>query len=421
MCSLTLSLRRSPRHRQVGDVGNEEGSGSIRLVRHPSRTWPQRLLLSLNIFVVFACLLAAGGLAWAYNQASALPRIDVGSSLQAVSAPGEAMNILLVGIDDGMGLAEGDPVLRGRSTSLNTDTIMILRVEPKTQQASLLSLPRDLWVDIAGGGQGRINSALALGGPERLIQTINQDFGIPINHYAMVDFQGFESLVKAVNGVPVYFNFPSRDQATGLFQYDVGCQTLNSEQALAFARSRHFEISRDNMRTWQEDPTSDFGRVTRQQQFVRAALKKAVAQGVRNPFVLKEFLDIAKKSVTLDTEFTVQQLIDLGSQFRTFDPDALVSFTPVATGMIVGAASVLELNVAASQPIFDVFRGLRPIPSPNAVPDLSGLTTSTTASSPSSSSAVTASTLGTTTATQAVTTTTLSEFIPRVPDGQTCG
>ena len=402
-------------------MGNEEGSGSIRLVRHPSRTWPQRLLLSLNIFVVFACLLAAGGLAWAYNQASALPRIDVGSSLQAVSAPGEAMNILLVGIDDGMGLAEGDPVLRGRSKSLNTDTIMILRVEPKTQQASLLSLPRDLWVNIAGGGQGRINSALALGGPERLIQTINQNFGIPINHYAMVDFQGFESLVKAVNGVPVYFNFPSRDQATGLFQYDVGCQTLNSEQALAFARSRHFEISRDNMRTWQEDPTSDFGRVTRQQQFVRAALKKAVAQGVRNPFVLKEFLDIAKKSVTLDTEFTVQQLIDLGSQFRTFDPDALVSFTPVATGMIVGAASVLELNVAASQPIFDVFRGLRPIPSPNAVPDLSGLTTSTTASSPSSSSAVTASTLGTTTATQAVTTTTLSEFIPRVPDGQTCG
>ena len=331
------------------------------------------------------------------------------------------MNILLVGIDDGMGLAEGDPVLRGRSKSLNTDTIMILRVEPKTQQASLLSLPRDLWVNFAGGGQGRINTALSLGGPERLIQTINQDFGIPINHYAMVDFQGFESLVKAVNGVPVYFNFPSRDQATGLFQYDVGCQTLNSEQALAFARSRHFEISRDNTRTWQEDPTSDFGRVTRQQQFIRAALKKAVAQGVRNPFVLKEFLDIAKKSVTLDTEFTIQQLVDLGSQFRTFDPDALVSFTPVATGMIVGAASVLELNIAASQPIFDVFRGLRPIPSPNAVPDLSGLTTSTTSPSPSSSSGVTASTFGTTTTTQAVTTTTFSEFIPRVPDGQTCG
>lgn len=262
---------------------------------------------------------------------------------------------------------------------------------------------------------------MALGGPERLIQTINQDFGIPINHYAMVDFQGFEALVKAVNGVPVYFNYPSRDQATGLFQYETGCQMLTGEQALAFARSRHFEISRDNMRSWQEDPTSDFGRVTRQQQFIRAALKKAVAQGVRNPFILKDFLDIAKKNVTLDTEFTIQQLVDLGSQFRTFDPDALVSFTPVATGTFKGAASVLELNVAASQPTFDVFRGLRPIPNLNGASDTSVQATPTTAATSSSSSAATASTFGTTTTTEAVTTTTLSEFIPRVPDGQTCG
>ena len=391
-------------------------------MRRPSRTWPQRLLLSLNVFVVLTCLIAAGGLAWAYNQASALPRVDVGTSLEAPSAPGEAMNILLVGIDDGMGLAEGDPVLRGRSKSLNTDTIMILRVEPKTQQASLLSLPRDLWVDIAGGGQGRINSALALGGPERLIQTINQDFGIPINHYVMIDFQGFEALVKAIDGVPVYFNFPSRDQATGLFQYETGCQVLSGEQALAFARSRHFEISRDN-KSWQEDPTGDFGRVTRQQQFIRAALKKAVAQGVRNPFVLKQFLEIAQKNVTLDTEFKIQDLVDLGSQFRTFDPDSLVSFTPVATGTFKGAASVLELNVAASQPMFDVFRGLRPIPSPNEVPDLSFLTTTTTVTSTSSTvrSGVTSSTMATTPTTQPITTTTLSEFIPQAPGGQTCG
>lgn len=396
-----------------------EASDSVRRVRRTSRTWPQRLLLTLNVVIVFVCLIAAGGLAWAYTQTSALPRIDVGTSLEAATAPGEAMNILLVGIDDGMGLAEGDPVLRGRSKSLNTDTIMILRVEPKTQQAALLSLPRDLWVDIAGGGQGRINTALSLGGPERLIQTINQDFGIPINHYAMVDFQGFEALVKAVGGVPVYFNFPSRDQATGLFQYETGCQLLTGEQALAFARSRHFEISRDNMRTWQEDPTSDFGRVTRQQQFIRAALKKAVSQGVRNPFILKDFLGIAQKNVTLDTEFTIQQLVDLGSQFRTFDPDALVSFTPVATGTFKGAASVLELNVAASQPMFDVFRGLRPIPDLTPAPDLGFLTTTTTvAGSPASSSPPSTAVTSTT---QPITTTSMSDFIPRVPEGQTCG
>lgn len=390
------------------------------------RTWPQRLLLSLSAVVTAACLVAAGGLYWAYGQASALPRIDVGASLSAPAAPGEAMNILLVGIDDGMGLGDDDPVRTGRGRSLNTDTIMILRVEPKTQQAAIMSLNRDLWVDLAGGGQGRINSALSLGGPEKLIQTINQNFDIPINHYAMVDFAGFEALVNAIDGVPIWFNFPSRDEATGLFQYEPGCQVLDASQALAFARSRHFEISRNGMRSWQEDPSSDFGRVTRQQQFIRAALKKAVAKGARNPFVLKEFLEIAQKNVTLDTTFAIKDLVDLGSQFRTFDPDDLVSFTPVSSGAWRGAASVLELNQAASQPMFDVFRGLRPIPSNDPAPAETTTTTAPTATT--APPATTAAPFGTpsTTAmfappvTEPITTTTLSDFIPQIPEGETC-
>ena len=380
------------------------------------RTWPQRLLLSLNVFVALACVVAAGGIWWTYNQASALPRIDVGASLEAPAAPGEPMNILLVGIDDGMGLGQDDPVNRGRTRSLNTDTIMILRVEPKTQQAAVLSLNRDLWVDLAGGGQGRINTALSLGGPEKLIETIKQDFQIPINHYAMVDFAGFESLVAAVDGVPIWFNYPSRDEATGLFQYEPGCRLLDPGQALAFARSRHFEISRNNMRSWQEDPTGDFGRVTRQQQFIRAALKRAVTKGARNPFVMKDLLEIAQKNVTLDTTFAIKDLVDLGTQFRTFDPDNLVSFTPVSTGMFVGAASVLQLNQAASQPMFDVFRGLRPIPSPSGVEPAP-----VPAPVPGTSPGQPPTTVAPTTPTTAgITTTTLSEFIPKVPEGQTC-
>ena len=382
------------------------------------RTWPQRLLLSLNVVVAIACLAAAGGLYWAYGQASALPRIDVGASLEAPAAPGEAINILLVGIDDGGGLATGDPVLRGRGASLNTDTIMILRVEPKTQQAAIMSLNRDLWVDIAGGGQGRINTALALGGPEKLIETIKQDFQIPINHYAMVNFSGFEALVNAVDGVPIWFNYPSRDQATGLFQYQTGCQMLDAPQALAFARSRHFEISRDNMRSWQEDPTSDFGRVTRQQQFIKAALKRAVSKGARNPFVLKDLLEIAQKNVTLDTTFAIKDLVDLGSQFRTFDPDALVTFTPISTGTWKGAASVLELNQAASEPMFEVFRGQRPIPTPGAAEVAT--TTTTALASTSTTRSATPSTVPQTTTTLGITTTSMSDFIPRIPEGQTC-
>ena len=386
-------------------------------MRRPHRTWPQRLLLTLNIALVVVCLAAAGGVYWTYNQASALPRIDVGASLSPSSEPGEAQNILLVGIDDGSGLEAGDPVLKGRTATLNTDTVMILRVDPQTQQAALLSLPRDLYVNLAGGNsKGRINTALALGGPERLIETIKQDFGIPINHYAMVDFHGFEALVSAVGGVPVYFNYPSRDQKTGLFQYDPGCVTLDGDQALAYARSRHFEIQKSPNGRWQEDPASDLGRITRQQQFIKAALRKAVSTGVRNPFVLKDLVGIAQKNVTLDTEFSIQDLIDLGMQFREFDPDQLQTYQPQVTDTTVGAMSVLSLDQAASAPIFDIFRGVTPIPT---VPAGVASTTSSSSTTAPSTTAPGAPTTATTSPPS--TTTTLSDFIPQAPESESCG
>jgi LCP family protein required for cell wall assembly len=384
-------------------------------VQRPRRTWPQRLLLTLNVALVLVCLVAAGGIWWTYNQASALPRIDVGASLSPQTEPGEAQNILLVGIDDGTNLEADDPVNRGRGASLNTDTVMILRIEPQTQKAALLSLPRDLYVDLAGGGKGRINTALALGGPQRLIETIKQDFGIPINHYAMVDFHGFESLVAAVDGVPVYFNHPSRDEATGLFQYDPGCVNLDPEQALAYARSRHFEIRKEGTTRWVEDPTSDIGRITRQQEFIKAALRKAVAKGVRNPFVLKDLIGVAQENVTLDTELSIQDLVDLGLQFKDFDPDDLVTYAPSTRGTMVGAMSVLLLNDAASQPTFDVFRGIAPIPGGEAIPppDLPATTSSVAPGASTTSPPVTTA--------PTTTSTTINEFIPRVPDGETCG
>jgi LCP family protein required for cell wall assembly len=384
-------------------------------VQRPRRTWPQRLLLTLNVALVLVCLVAAGGIWWTYNQASALPRIDVGASLSPQTEPGEAQNILLVGIDDGTNLEADDPVNRGRGASLNTDTVMILRIEPQTQKAALLSLPRDLYVDLAGGGKGRINTALALGGPQRLIETIKQDFDIPINHYAMVDFHGFESLVAAVDGVPVYFNHPSRDEATGLFQYDPGCVNLDPEQALAYARSRHFEIRKEGTTRWVEDPTSDIGRITRQQEFIKAALRKAVAKGVRNPFVLKDLIGVAQENVTLDTELSIQDLVDLGLQFKDFDPDDLVTYAPSTRGTMVGAMSVLLLNDAASQPTFDVFRGIAPIPGGESIPPLDLPATTSSVAPGASTTSPPVTTAPTTTST------TINEFIPRVPDGETCG
>ncbi len=333
------------------------------------RTWPQRLLISLNVVVVLICFTSAAGLAFAFRQASDVQRFGgLSSTLDNTTAKGEPQNYLLVGVDNSEGLDNKDPVLIGRSrTSLLSDTIMILRVDPTTEQASILSLPRDLWVNIADtGGKQRINTALPGGGPERLIKTIQQDFGIPINHYVQVNFHGFQSLVDAVGGVPIYFPWPARDADpteannthTG-FEVDTpGCVTLDGTEALAYARSRHFQTKTGNGgKTWVTDSSSDLGRIARQQQFIKLALKRAIAKGVRNPFVLNQLIGVAQGNVILDDHVTTKDLLDLGSQFKNFDPDSLKVYTPPATGTVTsGGADVLVLDNAAAQPIFDLFR-----------------------------------------------------------------
>jgi LCP family protein required for cell wall assembly len=326
------------------------------------RTWLQRLLITVNIIVVLICLTSAAGLAYVFRQTSDLQRYSgLGATLDQASSAGgnQPENFLLVGVDNSEGLDARDPVLIGRSrASLLSDTIMILRTDPITKQASILSLPRDLWVPIADtGGKQRINTALSGGGPERLIKTIQQDFGIPINHYVQVNFFGFRSLVDAVGGVPIYFQWPARDLNTGFGVDTPGCYTLNGVDALAYARSRHFETKTGNGgKSWVGDPTSDFGRISRQQQFVKLALKRAIAKGVRNPFVLNQLIGVAQGNVTLDDRVTTQDLLDLGSQFRDFDPDSLSVYTPPATNAMVGAASVLMLDTRGAEPIFDLFR-----------------------------------------------------------------
>ncbi len=309
--------------------------------------------------MVLICFSSAAGLAYVFKQASDVQRYSgLGPTLDQAPGQGQPENFLIVGVDNSEGLDAKDPVLIGRSrASLLSDTIMILRTDPITKQASILSLPRDLWVPIADtGGKQRINTALPGGGPERLIKTIQQDFGIPINHYVQVNFHGFRSLVDAVGGVPIYFPWPARDLNTGFGVDQPGCVMLNGTDALAYARSRHFETRTGKAKTWVGDPSSDFGRISRQQQFIKLALKRAIAKGARNPFVLNQLVGVATGNVTLDDQITTQDLLDLGSQFRDFDPDSIQNYTPPTSNTVIGGADVLLLDNAGAQPIFAKFR-----------------------------------------------------------------
>jgi len=326
------------------------------------RTWPQRLVIGVNIVLVLVCLGSAWALGFYSKQFADIPRVPLQGVLDDASGAGEPQNFLLVGVDNAEGLDPNDPVLNGRYAGENlSDSIMILRIDPNRKEAALLSLPRDLYVPIAGNhGRDKINVAMSLGNgrPDLLIQTIQQDFGIEINHYLQVNFAAFRSLVDALDGVSIWFDQPARDSNTGLDVTESGCQQLDGVQALAYARSRHYTALIDGR--WTEDPTSDLGRVARQQYFIKQAAKKAISRGARNPIELNNLIGIAQQYLKIDDSLTPQQILDLGDKFNTFDPDDLVLYTPDVTGGWAGAASVLYLNEQASKPIFDIFRGKNP-------------------------------------------------------------
>lgn len=332
------------------------------------RTWPQRLFIALNAWIVLCCFGLAGGLAYLNGKAGELQQINLGQALsetgQEASVTSGPINILMVGVDSAEGLDSGEPVKAEREREgvggLRSDTIMLLRLDPGTGRIALMSFPRDLWVPIAGTGyREKINAAIGVGGPALLIRTISQNFDIPIDHYVQVDFAQFEQLVDVVDGVRVYFDTPVRDDWTGLDIPEPGCVLLEGRDALAYARSRYFEYYKDGR--WRYDETSDLGRIDRQQDFIKRALRRAVTKGIRNPFTLNKLVDTGLSAVTVDDAFSPSDILALATKFRSFDPELLETYAlPVVTDTTDGGASIVRLLDKQARPILDIFRGIDP-------------------------------------------------------------
>jgi polyisoprenyl-teichoic acid--peptidoglycan teichoic acid transferase len=329
------------------------------------RTWPQRLLIGFNLILIVCCLLGAVGLGYLYQRFGELPRIDFENGVLApkVEEPGDPQNFLLVGSDtrEGQDSRFGSVAETGEAKS---DTIMVVRVDPGTETAAMLSFPRDLVVEVADGeGEGRINTAFA-GGADRLIRTITDNFDIPIHHYAQVDFKGFKGVVDAVGGVKVYLPGPARDRdpTTGqnLSGLDIdasGCVELNGDQALSYVRSRHFETFEHG--EWVRDPSGDLGRIKRQQDFIRRALREALSKDLLNPIRLNALVSVGIDTVTVDRGLGVDDIVELGERFRSLAPDALQQYTlPVENDTLPSGAAVVRLvEGPESEAIFRVFRG----------------------------------------------------------------
>jgi LCP family protein required for cell wall assembly len=302
----------------------------------------------------------AGVIRAANDRTDDIERID-GLDGVLTEADGPTQNYLLVGSDTregadpsaaDFGSIGDESVVTGR----RSDTIMVLRRE-QDGGAALLSIPRDLWVEIPGtGGSNRINSAYN-DGPERLAATVGQSLGIPINHYVEVDFAGFKRIVDEIGGVDLCIAYATRDPNTGL-DLQPGCQTLDGEQALAFARSRYYEEFRDG--DWQVDPRADLGRIERQQLFMRAAAQGALDRIGSSPFGSGDLFDAVVSSVRLDGSLDA---LAAAESLRRAVGENLRSYSLPVYGDTVDGNAVLRLDDGA-EAILDYFRGVGPAPEP---------------------------------------------------------
>ncbi|MEP7201947.1 MAG: LCP family protein [Ilumatobacteraceae bacterium] len=275
-------------------------------------------------------------------------------------------NYLLVGSDSRAGADPTAADAGGIGTEADvsgnrSDTIMILRRDKSTGDAALLSIPRDLWVAVPGHDSNRrVNSAFN-DGPEILVQTLQQgDLRLPIHHFVEIDFSGFKSLVDALGGVQICVDFATRDVSTGLNITEPGCHVLDGQQALGYARSRHYEEFRDEQ--WVEDPSSDLGRTKRQQQFVNVALKTALNRIKVDPFAAGRLIKAIGSSLSVDDELDP---IAAATSLRSAVDSGIATYSLPVFGKNIGGNAVLLLG-DGSEAVLAYFRGQGPAPAPNA-------------------------------------------------------
>jgi len=322
--------------------------------------------LTFGVIATFLTLASAGVLAWGLNKFEAIDTVEIAAVEKAPD--GEASNWLLVGTDSREGIDENSPnagvFIGGDPSELpagkRTDTMLIARVDPAGQIINLVSIPRDLYVPIAGTGRlGRINTAFNTeNGEQRLVDTIENYFGIDINHYAEVNFVGFQDIVDELGGVAIWFDRPMRDADSGLNVSSAGCQTLNGFEALAFARSRNLEFFEDGV--WRRDPSADLGRTTRQQYFLRRVVDTAAVQvDFTSLGKINSLLSVGGSNLVIDRSIEPGDLLTLARTFGELGSDRIIGHSlPVADFRTSEGAAVLELQIDEAQPILNIFRGL---------------------------------------------------------------
>lgn len=305
--------------------------------------------LSLGVLAVFT---AVGYLLWTSSKIDRIPGEDL-ESLMAVDGP---RNILLVGTDSRENLPEDLEGNFGNFEGNRTDVIMLVHFIPG-ERAQILSLPRDLKVEVPDNGIKKINAVHSIGGPDLLVETVIANLEVDVNNYVEIDFGGFATLVDAIGGIDLDFPRPARDDKSGL-EVDAGLQHLDGAQALAFARSRSYEELRDG--DWKRVGDNDIARTRRQQKVILALFDQATAKS--NAWDLPGFASAVAEQIRADETLSVGVLLELGRAAIDLDSDDLEAMTlPVKISNENGISYVITIE-PESDDVLRAFRLGRPFP-----------------------------------------------------------
>lgn len=304
--------------------------------KEPGTTRRRWWVWSLPVFVV---ALAVGAVAFAYEPGGANPqgpeRLEASptSWIQRMFGGGGQLaegpfNVLVLGVDERP---------ESEEDGSRTDTIMLVRVMPESGDVRLLSVPRDLLVEVAPDEEDRINAAYNFGGIEQTITAFEEYSGVPVDHYAIVDFEGFKDVINAMGGVEV----DVEDEVPPKYKIEDGLQNLNGQQALFYARYRGTS-------------GGDLDRIRHQQQLVASLRSQAFDWNTVRQ--LPEILRVANRNVQTDVGFS--DGVSIGRILVRRGPNAQMTSEQLQGDpeTLENGNQVLIPNDETNEPILDQFR-----------------------------------------------------------------
>jgi LCP family protein required for cell wall assembly len=324
----------------------------------PARRRRAFLVLSA---VMSAVVLFVSGAAWGFTSYvnDSIGRVFAGTAGTPSSGP---LNVLLAGVDVRSGLTRHQELALhvGSDVSTNSDTLMLIHVSADRSHVTVVSMPRDSWVNIPGHGMNKINAAYGLGGPKLVVQTVEHNTGLTVNDFIQVNFLGFVKVIDALGGVNICLPFAVDDPYSGL-HLSAGTHHVSGITALEYARDRH------------SFATSDLARIQNQQRLLSSMLSEAISSGtLANPVRLSRFLQATLAAVKVDQGLNVSALAD---QLKGISPRNVRFITvPLSNDNYLtstGESAVLWDNSKANA-LFEALHNDQPVGQPSSRPHPKG-------------------------------------------------